>query len=194
MAKAQVEDLFSKVSHSLSWPWEMWMSEECIDIHFVYLYIQIAYFSSVENWDKPVVVQSLSHVQLFATPWAIAYQAHLSLTISQSWPKFMSIELEILSNHFILCCPLLLPSIFPSIRVPSNEPTLRIRWLKYWNFSISPSNVHWGLISFRIDWLAWSPCCSRDFQKSSLAPQFESSVLPSLWSNSHIWKWLLEWS
>ena len=73
MAKPQVEDLFSKVSHSLSWPWEMWMSEECIDIHFVCLYIQIAYFNSVENWDKSlVVVQSPSRVQLFATPWATA--------------------------------------------------------------------------------------------------------------------------
>jgi len=80
-----------------------------------------------------------------------------------------------LSNHLILCCPLLLlPSIFPSIRLSSNESTLRIRWLKYWNFSISPSNVYWELISFRIDWLAWSPCCPRDFEKSSLAPQFES--------------------
>ena len=87
----------------------------------------------------------------------------------------MSIELEMLANHLILCCPLLLlPSIFPSIRLSSNESTLHIRWLKYWNFSISPSNVYWELISFRIGWLAWSPCCPRDFEKSSLAPQFES--------------------
>ena len=87
----------------------------------------------------------------------------------------MSIELEMLANHLILCCPLLLlPSIFPSIRLSSNESMLHIRWLKYWNFSISPSNVYWELISFRIGWLAWSPCCPRDFEKSSLAPQFES--------------------
>ena len=101
------------------------------------------------------VVQSLSHVQLFTTPWTAAHQASLSFTISQSLFKFMSIQSLMPSNHLILCHPLLLPSIFPSIRVFSNESALLIRWPKHWNFSfnISPSNEHPGLISFRMDWL-----------------------------------------
>ena len=79
-------------------------------------------------------------------------QAALSFSISRSLLKLMSIESVMLSNHLILCCPLLLPSIFPSIRVFSNESTLHIRWPKYWSFSISPSNEYSGLISFRMDW------------------------------------------
>ena len=101
-------------------------------------------------------VQSLSHVQLFATPWTAAHQASLSITNSWSLLKLMSIESVMVSNHLILYRPLLLPpSIFPSIRVCSNESALHIRWPKYWCFSISirPSNEHSGLISFRIDWL-----------------------------------------
>ena len=100
-------------------------------------------------------VQSLSHIQLFATPWTAAHQAFLSITNSRSLLKFMSIQLVMPSNHLILCRPLLLPSIFPSIRVFSNESVLHIRWPKYWsfNFSISPSNEYSGLISFRMDWL-----------------------------------------
>ena len=101
-------------------------------------------------------VQLLSCVQLFATPWITAHQASLSIINSQSPPKPMSIELVMPSNHLILCCPLLLlPSIFPSIRVFSNESAHRMRWPKYWSFSfnISPSNKHPGLISFRMDWL-----------------------------------------
>ena len=101
-------------------------------------------------------VQSLSHVQLFATPWTAARQASLSITNSQSPPKHMCFESVMPSSHLILCHPLLLlPSIFPSIRVFSNELVLRIRWPKYWSFSfnISPSNEHLGLISFRMDWL-----------------------------------------
>ena len=96
-----------------------------------------------------------SHVWLFVTPWTTARQATLSITNSQSPPKPMSIESVMPSNHLILCHPLLLPSIFPSIRVFSNESALRIRWPKYWRFSfnISPSNEHPGLISFRMDWL-----------------------------------------
>ena len=100
-------------------------------------------------------VQLLSHVQLFATPWTAAHQASLSITNSQSLLKLMSIELVMPSNHLILCCPFLLPpSIFPSIRVFSNESVLCIRWPKYWSFSfsISPSNEYSGLISFRIGW------------------------------------------
>ena len=101
-------------------------------------------------------VQSLSRVRLFATPWTAARQASLSITNSRSLPKLMSIELVMPSNHLILCQPLLLmPSIFPSIRVFSNESALHIRWPKYWSFSfnISPSNELPGLISFRMDWL-----------------------------------------
>ena len=100
-------------------------------------------------------VQSLSHVLLFVTPYMAARQASLSITNSQSPPKPMSIESVMPSNHLILCRPLLLPSIFPGIRVFSNESALCIRWPKYWSFSfsISPSNEHSGLISFRKDWL-----------------------------------------
>ena len=100
-------------------------------------------------------VQSLSRVRLFATPWTAAHQASLCITSSRSLLKLMSIESVMSSNHFILCHPLLPPSIFPSIRVFSNESVLPIRWPKYWSFSfnISPSNEHSGLISFRIDWL-----------------------------------------
>ena len=101
-------------------------------------------------------VQSLSCVRLFATPWTTACQASLSITNSRSPPKPMSIESMMPSSHLILCNPLLLlPSIFPSIRVFSNESALRIRWPKYWNFNfnISPANEHSGLISFRMDQL-----------------------------------------
>ena len=101
-------------------------------------------------------LQSLSSVQLFATPWTAAHQTSLSITNFPSLPKFMSIELVMSSNHLILCGSLLLlPSIFPSIWVFSNESALCIRGPKYWSFSfnISPSNEHPGLISFRMDWL-----------------------------------------
>ena len=101
-------------------------------------------------------VQSLNRVQLFATPWTVACQACLSITNSRSLPKLVSIELVMPSSHLILCCPiLLLPSIFSSIRVFSNESALCLRWPKYWSFSfnISPSNEHPGLISFWMDWL-----------------------------------------
>ena len=103
-----------------------------------------------------MLVQSLSRVQFFATPWTAARQASLSFTISQRLLKLISIESVIPSNHLILCCPLLLlPSIFPSIRVFSSESALHIRWSKYWSFSfsISSSNEYSGLIFFRIDWL-----------------------------------------
>jgi len=101
-------------------------------------------------------VQSLSHVQLFLTPQTTARQASLSITNSQSLLRLMSIESVMSSNHLILCRPLLLlPSIFPSIRVFSNESVLHIRWSKYWSFrfSISPSSEYSGMISFRMDWL-----------------------------------------
>ena len=103
-----------------------------------------------------IAVQSLSHVQLFATPWNAAHQASLSITNFQSLPRFMSIESVMPSNHLILFCPLLLlPPIPPSIRVFSNESTLHMRWPKYWSFSFSiiPFKEIPGLISFRMDWL-----------------------------------------
>ena len=101
-------------------------------------------------------VQLLSHVRLFATPWTAAYQASLSITISQSLLKLMSIESVMPSNHLILCRPLLLPpSIFPSISIFPNESVLHIRWPEYWSFSfsISPSNEYSGMISLRTGWL-----------------------------------------
>jgi len=108
--------------------------------------ISVTHFSSV---------QSLSCVQLFVTPWTAAHQASLSITKSWDLLKPMFIELLMPSNHFILCCPLVLPpSVFPSITVFSNESVLHIRWPNYWSFSfsISPSNEYSGLISSRIDW------------------------------------------
>ena len=102
-----------------------------------------------------VYAQPLGRVQLFATPWTAACQASVSFTISRSLLRLTSVDLMMPSNHFILCCPLLLlPSIFPSIRTLSNEMVLPIRWPKYWSFSfnISPYNEYSGLISFRIDW------------------------------------------
>ena len=110
--------------------------------------------SELEN-NLTYSVQSLSHVRLFATLWTAARQASLSITNSRSLPKLMSIKLVMPSNYLILCHPLLLPSIFPGIRVFSNESAIHIRWPKYWSFSfsISPSNEHSGLIFFRMDWL-----------------------------------------
>ena len=119
--------------------------------------------------------QSLSHVQLFVTPWTSACQASLSITNSRSLLKLMSIESVMTSNHLILCCPLLLPpSIFPGIRVFSNESVLHIKWPKYWSFSfsISLSNEHSGLTLE--DGLVGSPCSPRDSQESSPTAQFKS--------------------
>ena len=113
-------------------------------------------FSRQEYWVQFSSFQSLSRVQLFVTPWIAACQSSLSITNSQSLLKLMSIESVMPSNHLILCCPfLLLPSVFPSIRVFSNESVLHIRWPKYWSFSfsVSPSDEYSGLISFRMDWL-----------------------------------------
>ena len=100
------------------------------------------------------VVQLLSHVQLFETQWTAARQACLSFTISQSLLKLLSVEFMMPTNHLILCRPLLMPSVFPSVRVFSSELAVRIRWPKYWSssFSTSPSNEYTSLISFRIDW------------------------------------------
>ena len=142
-------------------------------------------------------VQSLSHVRLFATPWTAACQASLSITTSQSLLKLISIESVMPSNHLILCCPLLLlPSVFPSIRVFSNKSGLHIRWSKYWSFSvtISPSNEHSGLISFKMDWLdllVAQGTLKSLLQHRSSKHQFSGTQL-SLWSNSHIHTQLLQ--
>ena len=122
------------------------------------------------------VVQPLNCVQLFETLWTAVHQASLSITIFQSLLKFMSIESVVPFNHLIFCHPLLLlPSIFPIIRVFSNESAVGIRWPKYWSFSfsISPSNEYSGLISFRIDWLDLL-AAQGTLQESSPAPQFKS--------------------
>ena len=122
-----------------------------------------------------IVVPLLSSAQLFGIPWTAAHQASLSLTISQSLFKLRSIESLIPSNHLILCHPLLLlPLIFPSIRVFSNESVLCIRWPKYWSFSfsISPSNEYSGLISFRIDWFGLLVV-----QKKGLSRVFSSTTV-----------------
>ena len=120
--------------------------------------LQMRWVGHPSGWrySVAVVAQLLSYVQLFATPWTAACQASLSFTVSWSLLSFMPIESVMLSNHLILCCPfLLLPSIFPSIRVFSNESSLCIRWQRYWSFSfsISPSNEYSGLISFWMNWL-----------------------------------------
>ena len=120
-----------------------------------------------------IVIQSLSRIQLFATPWTAALQASLSFTISWSLLKLMTIESVVPSNHLVLRYPLfILSSIFPSIRVFSGESVLHIRWPKHWNFSfsISPPNEYSGFTSFRIDWID-TLAVQRDSQESSLTPQ-----------------------
>ena len=143
-----------------------------------------------------VVVRSLSHVQLFATWWTAARQASQSFTISQSLLKLISIEPMMPSNHFILSYPLLfLPSIFPSIRVFSNESALHISWPKYWSFSFSirPPSEYSGLISFRIDWFDLFAV-----QKTLKSLQHHSSKASILWHSAFLmiqfWHhtWLLE--
>ena len=141
-----------------------------------------------------------SHIQLFATPWTAACQASLSFTISRSLLTLMSIVSLMPSNHLILCCPLLLPSVFPSLRVFSNDLAFHVRWSKYWSFSfsISPSNEYSGLIFF-LGWtglISLQSCSPKDSQESSPAPQFENnnslalSLLygPTLTSVHDYWK------
>ena len=124
----------------------------CVSENLIILKYKFFWESSDWNVVVIVVVQSLSHVWLFVTPWTAARQASLSLTISLSLLKLISIESVMPSNHLVICRPLLLlPSIFPSIRVISNESALRMRWPKYRNFSFSISPEYSGLISFRMD-------------------------------------------
>ena len=142
-------------------------------------------------------VQLLSHVWLFATPWVAARQAFLSITNSWSQLKLTSIKSVMPSSHLILCCPLLLlPSIPPSIRVFSNESTLRMRWPKYWSFSfsISPSNEHPGLICFRrAGWISLqSKGLSRVFSNTTVQKHQLFGAQFSSQSNFHIHTWPLE--
>ena len=158
----------------------------CAWKNVVYIFYLKAAFSSV---------QSLSCVWLFATPWTAARQASLAITNSRSLLKLMSIESVMPSNHLILCCPLLLPSIFPSIRVFSNESALLIRWPKYWSFSSSPANEYSGLMSFRIDWfdlLALQRTLKSLLQHYSLKASVLQCAQLSFESNSHVHTWLLE--
>ena len=153
----------------------------------VVLTLYQCFFDSVQF----ISVQSLSHVPLFATPWTATCQASLSITNSQSLLKLMSIESGMPSNHLILCHPLLLlPPVFPSIKVFSSESVLHIRWPEYWSFSfsISPSNEYSGLISFTIDWLdflAVQRTLKSLLNTTVQKHQFFGAQL-SLWSNSRI--------
>ena len=146
-----------------------------------------------------VVIQWLSCVWLFATPWAAAWQTSLSFAISKSLLKLMSTVSVMPSNRLIFCHPLLLlPSIFPSIRVFSNESALRIRWPEYWSFSFSirPSNEYSGLISFRTELTSLISLLSKGLWKVFSNTTFQNDQFfgtqPSLWSNSHFCTWLLE--
>ena len=147
---------------------------------------------------RPRGVQfSHSVVSNSVTPWTAACQASLFITNIWSLLKIVSIESSMSSNHLILCCSLLLPpSIFPSIRVFSNESVLCIRWTKYWSFSfnISPSNEYSGLISYRIHWFDLHAIQgpSRVFSNTTIQKHQFFVIQPFLWSNSHIHTWLLE--
>ena len=159
------------------------------------LYLHCLINFIIQHCYRKKSVQSLSHIQLFATPWTVACQASLPITNSWSLLKLMSIKSVMPSNDLMLCHPLLPSSIFSSIRVLSSESVLHVRWPKYWSFSIILSKEYSGLISFRIDWfdLIESP---RDSQESSPTLQFKSinslalSFLysPTLTSNHDCWK------
>ena len=157
--------------------------------------IKLLFKNKCTNWHV-VVVQSLNHVRLFATPWITACQVSLSVTISQSLLKLMSKESVMLFNHLItiLIPLLLLHSVFPSNRVFSSEPALHIRWPKYRSFSISPPNEYSGLISFRIDWFntLQTKGLSRVLSSTTTWKHQFFGTKPSLWSNFHIRMWLLE--
>ena len=132
-----------------------------LDIHWLQTILQV------------VVVQLISHVQHFVTPWTAAHQAPVSFTISWSLLKVMSIESVRPSNHLIICLPLLFLSlIFPSIRVFSNEWSFHVRWPKFWSFTINPFNEYLGLISFRTDW--FDLLALQGTQEPFPAPQFKS--------------------
>ena len=142
-----------------------------------------------------VLVQSPSHVQLFVIPWTAAHQASLSLTISWSLSKFVSIEWVMSSNHLILCCPLLLPQSFPeSESFPVNQ--LFASGGQGLELQLQHQSFQWELrVDFLQDWLVWSPCCPRDSQDSSPAPQLKSlnsSVFCHFYGPAHIHTWILK--
>ena len=128
----------------------------CVDVWYIFAYKHKVHSHFWQPFESMLFSSVTQSCPTLVTPWTAACQASLSITNSRSSPKLIFIESVMPPNHLILCCPLLLLfSIFPSIRVFSNESALRIRWPKYWSFSfnISPSNDHWGLISFKMDWL-----------------------------------------
>ena len=179
-----VEDKFPRKNYSSFWKYSL---------SLFFIVLLSSYSSGKYSLSS---VQSLSRVWLFATPWITARQASLSITNSQSSLRLTSFESVIPSSHLILCRPLLLlPPIPPSIRVFSNELTLRMRWPKYWSFSfsISPSNKHPGLTSFRTGWISLlSKGLSRVFSKTTVQKhQFFGTQLSSE-SNTHIHTWPLE--
>ena len=149
-----------------------------------------------KDFINPSVVQSLSRVRLFATPWTASCQASLSITIFQSLLKLMSIESVMPSNHLVLCCPLLLPSVFPASGSFSNESTFHIRWPKYWSFSfsISPSSEYSRLISSGLTGLIslQSKGLSRVFSSTTVWRHHFFGAQPFSLSSSHICTWLLE--
>ena len=146
----------------------------CVYIHILWDQLSTFLLRALDLWQISSV-QSLSCVRLFVTPWTAACQASLSITNSWSLLKLMSVESVMPSNYLILCHPLLPPSVFPSIRVFSDESALCIRWPKYWSFSfsISPSNKYSGLMFFRVDWFDLF-IVQGTLQVSSPAPHFES--------------------
>ena len=176
--------------------WQNWKTLSTISICETIFFLKFCFFVHTVHLEFSSV-QSLSHVRLLATPWTTEQQASLSITNFENSPKLMSIESVMPSSHLILCRPLLLlPRIPPSIRVFSNESTFCMRWPKYWNFSfsISPSNEHPGLISFRMDWLDLLAVQGtlRVFSNTTVQKhQFFGAQLSSQ-SNSHIHTWPLE--
>ena len=166
-----------------TWSWCM-IFLVCCWIPFARILLRIFASMFISDIGLFSSVQLLSRVRLFATPWIAARQASLSITNSRSSPKLMSIELVMLCSHLILCHPLLLlPSIFPSISVFSNESTLYIRWPKSWSFSTSPSNEYSGLISIRIDWfdLLAVQGLSRVFSNITVWKHEFFGAQPSIW-------------
>ena len=147
--------------YSISWFCTVLLSISALQVEFflvIWPLISLRLPGLPRNSISTLLLFSHSFMSDYATPWTEAHQTALPFTISQSLFKFMSIESMMPSNHLILCCPLLLlPSIFPNIRVFSNELLVCVRWPKYWNFRVSPSNEYSGLISFRIDWFDLFP-------------------------------------
>ena len=170
-----------------------------IEVRNVFISVEVTHWKEAQGSSLDAQfssVQSLSRVRLFVTPWIAAHQASLSITNSRNSLRLTSIESVMPSSHLILCQPLLLlPSIPPSIRVFSNESTLRMRWPKYWSssFSIIPSKEIPGLISFRMDWSGWislqSKGLSRVFSNTTVQKHQLFGAQVSSQSNSHIHTW-----